>query len=72
MSKVIKSNNIGHRVKGHHVKFHKVHHVKVIFVVKLYLFCLSMFCSDSVTDEVVGTHFIDLSQISNDGANGMC
>lgn len=26
--------------------------------------------SDSVTDEVVGTHFIDLSQISNDGANG--
>jgi len=25
--------------------------------------------SDSVTDEVVGTHFIDLSQISNDGAN---
>ena len=28
-------------------------------------------CSDSVTDEVVGTHFIDLSHISNDGANGM-
>ncbi|XP_047135991.1 otoferlin isoform X1 [Hydra vulgaris] len=25
---------------------------------------------DSVTDEVVGTHFIDLAQISNDGANG--
>lgn len=28
------------------------------------------FCSDSVTDEVIGTHFIDLSRISNDGANG--
>ncbi|XP_048582007.1 otoferlin isoform X3 [Nematostella vectensis] len=26
--------------------------------------------SDSVTDEVIGTHFIDLSRISNDGANG--
>ncbi|XP_066930260.1 otoferlin-like isoform X4 [Clytia hemisphaerica] len=25
---------------------------------------------DAVTDDVVGTHFIDLSQISNDGANG--
>ena len=31
------------------------------------------FCalSDSVSDEVIGTHFIDLSRISNDGANGM-
>ena len=28
-------------------------------------------CSDSVSDEVIGTHFIDLSRISNDGANGM-
>jgi len=27
--------------------------------------------SDSVSDEVIGTHFIDLSRISNDGANGM-
>ncbi|XP_020629755.1 otoferlin-like isoform X2 [Orbicella faveolata] len=26
--------------------------------------------SDSVSDEVIGTHFIDLSRISNDGANG--
>ncbi|XP_046857902.1 otoferlin-like isoform X2 [Xenia sp. Carnegie-2017] len=26
--------------------------------------------SDSVSDEVIGTHFIDLSAISNDGANG--
>jgi len=24
-----------------------------------------------VSDEVIGTHFIDLSRISNDGANGM-
>lgn len=29
------------------------------------------FYSDSVSDEVIGTHFIDLSRISNDGANGM-
>lgn len=29
------------------------------------------FSSDSVSDEVIGTHFIDLSRISNDGANGM-
>ena len=24
-----------------------------------------------MSDEVIGTHFIDLSRISNDGANGM-
>ena len=30
-----------------------------------------LLCSDSVSDEVIGTHFIDLSRISNDGANGM-
>ena len=29
-----------------------------------------VFHSDSVSDEVIGTHFIDLSAISNDGANG--
>jgi hypothetical protein len=28
------------------------------------------FHSDSVSDEVIGSHFIDLSAISNDGANG--
>lgn len=28
------------------------------------------FRSDSVSDEVIGSHFIDLSAISNDGANG--
>lgn len=26
--------------------------------------------SDPVNDEVIGTHYIDLSRISNDGANG--
>ena len=31
---------------------------------------LKFILSNSVTDEVVGTHYIDLSQISNDGANG--
>lgn len=31
----------------------------------------SLLFSDSVSDEVIGTHFIDLSRISNDGANGM-
>ena len=38
----------------------------------LLIFFISFFLiiSDSVTDEVVGTHYIDLSQISNDGANG--
>ena len=34
------------------------------------LLCSLLF-SDSVSDEVIGTHFIDLSRISNDGANGM-
>lgn len=42
-----------------------------VFCVFVYLISLLLFVfSDSVSDEVIGTHFIDLSTISNDGANG--
>lgn len=46
----------------------------VVLWKKLRYYCINyvyFFSSDSVSDEVIGTHFIDLSRISNDGANGM-
>lgn len=53
----------------------KVAYMQVEYQLKSCSWSLTSLCSllfsDSVSDEVIGTHFIDLSRISNDGANGM-